>query len=186
MELIGLYLVACTLLVGAGVAKLLRPGDTARAISATVPLNAVSASRLVRIGALSETVLGIGALLAPRSVTAWLVALSFALFAGFVAYARVHGGPVASCGCFGTPDTPATWTHVVVNTVLACSTAAVAAAGPSGTLLRILGQQPAHGMPLVVVSALCAWLSYLAISLLAQLEAARRLTAVSFERDGAA
>ncbi len=35
MELIGLYLVAAGLLVGAGVAKAIRPGDTARALGSS-------------------------------------------------------------------------------------------------------------------------------------------------------
>ncbi len=35
-----------------------------------------------------------------------------------VAYARSRGGALASCGCFGTPDTPATLLHVVVDLVV--------------------------------------------------------------------
>ena len=48
-----------------------------------------------------------------------LVAGSFAGFAVVVAFARHRGGAIASCGCFGTPDTPATLVHVAVNTGLA-------------------------------------------------------------------
>jgi hypothetical protein len=182
VELIGLYLVGCALLVAAGVAKLVRPDDTARAFSAVIPIGLVRSRLVVRVGSLAEAVLGMTAFVAPRSLTGWLVALSFAAFAVFVAIARAQGGAIASCGCFGTPDTPATLVHVVINAVLACAAAAVALSRPTGTLAGILAAQPAHGIPLLAASALCAWLTYVAISLLAQLDAARRLTAVSFDR----
>ncbi len=75
---------------------------------------------------MAEAVLGITALVLPRPWWAGLVALSYVVFAGFVAYARSTGGAIASCGCFGTPDTPATLVHVVIDGVLALSAAAVA------------------------------------------------------------
>ena len=86
---------------------------------------------------------------------------------------------MASCGCFGTPDTPATMLHVLVDLGLAAAAGCVAAAQPSGSMVSILAAQPLDGVPLVAVSALAAWLTYLVISALAGLQAARRLTAVS-------
>ena len=78
MELIGLYLVAAGLLVVAGVAKALRPDDTARALAALarprrrdghlVPLRV--ARGVVRTGALAEAALGIAALVLPRPLAA--------------------------------------------------------------------------------------------------------------------
>jgi hypothetical protein len=70
--------------------------------------------------------------------------------------------------------------HVVVNLALAGAAATVALAGASGTIASVLSQQPLHGLPLVAVSALGAWLTYLALSGLARVQAARRLTAISF------
>jgi hypothetical protein len=100
-----------------------------------------------------------------------------------VAYARSTGGAIASCGCFGTPDTPATLVHVAINAVLALSAAAVAAYAPSsGTVVAILSHQPAEGVPLVVAGALGAWLIYLAVSVMAALQAARSLAGVTFDR----
>jgi hypothetical protein len=186
MELIGLYLVGCALLVAAGTAKAIHPDDTARALAAVVPLGLRAMRRLVRAGAVAEAALGVTALVLPRSWTAGLVALSFAAFAVFVAYARSSGGVIASCGCFGTPDTPATRVHVAVNGALAAAAAVVAWSAPSGTLVSILSRQPLHGVPLVAVSALCAWLVYLAVSVLAALQAARSLTGVTFRRDATA
>ena len=181
MELIGLYLVACVLLVVAGTAKAIRPADTARAFSAVVPLPPGVIRIAIRIGAVAEAALGAVALLYPRTVSAGLVALSYAVFALVVAYARSRGGAVASCGCFGTPDTPATMLHVIVNLALAAAAGAVAvaAAQPAGSMVSILSAQPLDGAPLVLVSAMAAWLTYLVISVLAALSAARRLTAVS-------
>ena len=179
MELIGLYLVACVLLVVAGTAKAIRPADTARAFSAVVSLPPGVIRIAIRIGAVAEAALGAVALLYPRTVSAGLVALSYAVFALVVAYARSRGGAVASCGCFGTPDTPATMLHVIVNVALAAAAGAVAAAQPTGSMVSILSAQPLDGAPLVLVSALAAWLTYLVISVLAALSAARRLTAVS-------
>jgi hypothetical protein len=180
LELIGLYLVGCALLVLAGAAKTARPDDTARALSAVLPLSLVRTRRLVRAGATAETALGVVALAYPRTLTAAFVALSYGAFAAFVLLARAKGGPIASCGCFGTPDTPATLLHAVINLGLAGAAIAVAVAGPSGTIVSILSTQPAHGLPLVLVSALCVWLTFLAISVLGALQAARRRVGINF------
>jgi hypothetical protein len=184
MELIGLYVVACGLLVVAGVSKAFHPDETARAFAAVVPAPVPgrpgTLRAVIRLGSVGEAVLGVVALLYPRTASAGAVALSYAAFALAVGYARSKGGAVASCGCFGTPDTPATVVHVIVNVGLAVSAAVVAAVAPAGSLLSILSRQPLDGAPLMAVSALAAWLTYLAVSALAQLEAARRLTSISF------
>jgi len=183
MELIGLYLVACALLVAAGTAKAVRPTDTARALATFVPQPLARIRAVVRFGSVAEATLGCIAILFPRAVPAGLVALSFAGFAVVIAVARQEGGAISSCGCFGTPDTPATMLHVVVNIGLAVAAASVAVAGPTGSILSILARQPGHGLPLIVASAVCAWLTYLAISALAGLQAVRRLTGVEFRSD---
>lgn len=182
MELIGLYLIACSLLVVAGVAKAIRPSDTARALSGVLPIGLRPMTVMVRVGSGAEAALGAVALVRPGPASAGLVALSYAAFSVFVAYARSRGGTIASCGCFGTPDTPATVVHAVINVVLALSAAAVAWAAASGSTASVLSRQPLHGWPLVAVSAVGAWLVALTISRLAVLQAARRLTAVSFDR----
>jgi hypothetical protein len=185
VELIGPYLVACFLLVAAGAVKVARPDGTARAL-AGLPANRLPVrwvARLVRVGAALELALGLAALALPRPPLAWLVAASYAAFAATVAYVRSTGGALASCGCFGTPDTPATGLHLVVDLVLCASAAMVALAHPAGSLPAVLAHQPAGGAPLLAASAMAAWLAYLAVSRLADLQAARALTAISFERD---
>jgi hypothetical protein len=180
VQLIGPYLVACALLVVAGVAKAIRPDDTARALAVVVPVTAQHLRLIIRGGSTIEAALGMVALLVPRTVTAGLVAVSYLVFAGAVAYARSKGGAIASCGCFGTPDTPATMLHVVINGGLAASAAVVALAGPTGSIASVLSAQPLHGIPLVAASALCGWLAFLAITAMARLDAARRLLGISF------
>ncbi len=183
MELIGLYLAGCALLVVAGTAKALRPGDTTRALATLVPVPERVLGRVVRAGAVTEAALGIFALAFPRPLPAAGVALSFAVFAVFVTWARSVGGAIASCGCFGTPDTPATGLHVLINVVLCVSAVSVAAGAPTGSIVSFLGHEPFHGIPLVMASAIAAWLAFLTIAVAARLQAARRLTAVSFRDD---
>ena len=179
MELIGPYLAACALLVVAGVGKALWPGDTARSVVATVPLPLALVAPLVRIGAAAEAVVGIAGLVRPGPWTSGLVALSYLGFAVFVAAVLRSHGPLASCGCFGTPDTPATRTHVVLDLALAAAAAAVAAGVPPRWLPALLADQPWHGVPLLLASALVAWLAVLVLARLAELGAARRLLGIT-------
>lgn len=179
MELTGPYLAACLLLVAAGTAKAVRPADTARAVAATVPFRLALVGPVVRVVAAAEALVGIAGLVRPAPWPAALVAASYLGFAVFVAAARARGGPLASCGCFGTPDTPATRLHVVVDLALAGSAATVAASVPAGWLPSLLALQPWHGAPLVAVSLLAASLAYLALGPLAGLGAARRLLGIT-------
>jgi hypothetical protein len=177
VELIGLYLVAAGLLCVAGVAKAARPDDTARAVAALVPGRTPlpMVRWVVRLGALAEAALGVVAVLFPRPAIAVLVALSYGGFFSFVAYARWRGGPLATCGCFGRPDTPPTALHLLIDLVLAAA-AVVIAAGARGdtTLGSQLAHQPGGGLPLLFVSAVGLWLTALALSSLAALTGARR------------
>jgi hypothetical protein len=178
MALIGLYLIAAGMLCVAGIAKALRPDDTARAMAALVPGRAPLdlVRSVVRVGALAEAALGAVAIAFPRPVTAALVALSYLAFSGVVAYARRRGGPLATCGCFGRPDTPPTALHLVIDLALAAAAATVAVGTPSENTLGLeLAHQPWAGFPLLFVSAVGLWLTALALSSLAALTAARRL-----------
>jgi hypothetical protein len=175
MLLIGPYLVACALLVLAGGAKAARPGDTARALAEVVgaPLRLLVIG--VRTGAAAEAALGVVGLVAPLPGPAGAVGASYAAFALYVAHARRRGGRLATCGCFGTPDTPATVLHALVDLALAASAVAVAATS-NGTLLPgLLHRQPWAGVPLVAAVGAATWLTVLALSSFARLHAVRRL-----------
>ncbi|HET9070319.1 MAG TPA: MauE/DoxX family redox-associated membrane protein [Acidimicrobiales bacterium] len=164
MALFGLYLAAAALLVGAGAAKARRPGDTARAIAAALPrLPAPRAARVVRVAAAGEAALGAAALAWPARPLAASVALSYLGFTAFVLVARARGGPLATCGCFGRPDTPPTVAHALVDAAAAAAAAAVAAAAPPGWLPAVLARQAHHGWPLVLAAAVLAWFAYLVL-----------------------
>jgi hypothetical protein len=182
MELIGIFFVGCGLLVLAGVAKAVRPNDTARALILLLPGSSPRVAsfnltrQAVRIGALLEAGVGMCALLFPRTMTAALVAVSYTLFACITAYARTRGGALSTCGCFGRPDTPSTGLHVVLNVVFVSTAVALAMQPPHYTaLVSLLENQPWDGVPLLLASGVGVWLAYLALSPLAALEAAHRL-----------
>lgn len=182
MELIGIFFIACGLLVLAGLAKTIHPDDTARALVLLLPGRSSRVPSLnvtrqaVRIGAITEAALGTCALLFPRPLTATLVSVSYALFVGVVVFARRHGGSLSTCGCFGRPDTPATTLHVLLNVVFVAAAVAMALRPSHFTALAsLLEHQPWDGVPLLLASGVGVWLAYLAMSPLASLEAARRL-----------
>ena len=181
MELIGPYLIGAGLLVVAGVAKTLQPADTARAMATLLARPGHSAppgpwvQAVVRAGALMEVAIGLVALAVPRTATAVLVALSYGVFTGVVAVARWRGGSLSSCGCFGRPDVPATVLHLLLNLAFAATALAVSLHAPQGgTVLAVLTHQPMAGLPLLFVSAVGLYLSYLALSPLAAVAAVRR------------
>lgn len=177
MSLLGPYLAGCILLVVAGVAKALRPGDTARALAAVRrrPLPLAPVTVAVRVGAACEAALGALAVAWPHPVAAGAVAGSYVAFAVFVAVARARGGVLATCGCFGAADTPPTVLHLLLDLLLGASAVAVAAGAPSGALPAVLAHQPLHGVPLLAGAALGAYLVAAAMSALARLQGVRLL-----------
>jgi uncharacterized membrane protein YphA (DoxX/SURF4 family) len=120
--------VAALLLVGSGGAKLFDPDPTAGAMAA-------AGLRLGRAGAyvvgLIEIVAGL-AFLVFGGPAGWLLALVYAAFALFVAYALNRHLAIQSCGCFGRVDTPPTVLHVAFNLVAAAAGAWVAASDGPG------------------------------------------------------
>ena len=167
--LAGPYLAAAALLVAAGGRKLIDPLPLVRAVRSAGLPGSASAVRLV---AGAEVVLGLAAVLVGSRATAVLVALSYAAFTAFVVLARVRGGVLASCGCFGKADTPPTASHAVVTAALALVAGGVALR-PLGTLPEVLGAGPAAGVPLVLATAAVASTAYLVLALLPALRTAR-------------
>ena len=118
VELIGLYLVGCALLVCAGVMKAGRPDDTARALVPLVPgrvgsrLHFRQMRTIVRVAPWSKP--GSGLPLSPAPAGAWPGSWPPPISSSPVWWRSLgrRGGALASCGCFGTPDTPATLLHV--------------------------------------------------------------------------
>lgn len=185
--LLGPYLAACVLLCAAGLAKLRRPDDTARALVLALhgsdggdePLGSARRRRLataVRLGAGAEAALGLAALLRPNAAAAGAVALSYASFAAFVELARWRGGPLATCGCFGAPDTAPTGLHAALDLFLAVAAATVADHG-AGSWPALLWHHPLGGLSLLGAALVLAWLSWALLGPYGKLAAARQALA---------
>jgi hypothetical protein len=158
--LAGPFLAAGGLLVAGGLPKLRDPLPLVLALrSARLP----AAAPFVRGLAAAEVALGVGAVVAPGRVTAALVAVAYLLFTAFVALARHRGGVLASCGCFGRPDTPATGAHLALTAALAATAAAVALSPPA---TGWTGQAPAPTALLLGFAVLLAALAYLVLAVL--------------------
>jgi hypothetical protein len=151
------FLAASLVLIGAGLAKLHHPDDTARALHiAGLP----SHRRLVRLGAAAEVGIGVAALARPGPATGSLVALAYAAFTGFVAVALVKKWPLASCGCFGRPDARPGPRHLLLD-IGAAGAAVRWSVRTPGALLPVVDRSPWHGGPLILVTVVVAGLAYL-------------------------
>jgi hypothetical protein len=150
------YLAGGLLLVAAGGAKTLEPLSLVRALRAAgLRVRAPLLSRWVRVAAAAEALLGAFAVLHPTRLAALGVAVSYAGFTAFVVRALRSGSPLASCGCFGKTDTPPTPGHAIVTVVIALASTLVAtgSAAPLDT-------------PLLVVSAVLAYVGYVSLAVL--------------------
>jgi hypothetical protein len=173
--LAGPFAIAAALLAIGGASKVVRPRDTAQALTAVgVPLpRFVSARLLVRLGGVAEVVIGGGALLTGGDVFASLVAVSYLAFTGFVVAALRSGKPISSCGCFGKVDTPPSPVHVGLD--LAFAGVAVAAAIVGDVALPdVLADQPLLGLPFLFLLVIGCSLVFLAFSALPKTMAAVR------------
>ena len=161
----GPFAIAALLLVLAGAPKVVRPGDAVNALRAVgIPAPAI----FVRILAVAEVAIGVDALVRGNRPSAVFVAVSYLAFAAFVVVALRRSTPIASCGCFGRADTPPTWIHVAINAA-AAAFAVVVAIDPGAGLPDVLPDQPAAGIPFVVLVVCGTLFAYLAMSSLPRL-----------------
>lgn len=172
--LTGPVLVAAVLLAAAAPAKWRRPQATVDALRAAGLPAARPAVRLLAVG---EVLLAAAVLLVPSRPVLLLLALAYLGFAGFVLLALRSGTAVASCGCFGRPDTPPTVVHLVV--VLALAGAAATAVGTGSASLGEVLTSAWSGLPLLAAVGVASWLAWAALSLLPQLLAAGRAPAAT-------
>ncbi|MEI6701176.1 MAG: MauE/DoxX family redox-associated membrane protein [Actinomycetota bacterium] len=126
--------VASLLLVGAGVAKVVRPDP---AVASMRSLGLPSSQALVRVGAGCEALLGSWSIATGSSWAVTLVTISYLAFAIFLAFAR-RSPDVASCGCFGQDGSPPTIRQIAVDLVVAvgCGIALLAESPPLRVLLH--------------------------------------------------
>lgn len=173
--LIGPFQVAALLLAAGGLAKSLRPDDTARALRAFgVPARPI----VVRAGGALELLAGVWAITTGARAAALVVALSYAAFAAFVWSAERRDLPIASCGCFGKADTAPSRVHVVLDLAACAVAAGVAIVGGTG-LGDVLAAQPLAGVPYTALVLIGAWLAFVALT---RLPAVLHATAASRSR----
>jgi hypothetical protein len=142
----GLFLAAAGLLVLAGLQKAADPQPLVRALR-SVGLGVPSLA--VRGFAAAEVVIGVASVVTGNG---WAVAASYLVFTGFVIVAKLRGGVLSSCGCFGKQDVPPTWLHAGV-------TAGLAAGAVGGTAAAV-------NLAVLAAAVAVAATAYLAMALL--------------------
>lgn len=156
----GWFFVCAALLVASGGAKLGDPAPTRGALAAAgLPSGAAVARALGGW----EVVTGALALAEGGRVGGVAVALTYAGFAAFVAFALLRRLPLQSCGCFGRADTPPGPAHLAVNLMAAGAGAWVAATG-SGGILEAAGGRASTGVLYLVFVALAVFALYLLLA----------------------
>jgi hypothetical protein len=147
--------VAAGLLIAAGVAKVLRPLPTARAMyAAGLP----GRSAVVRGIGLAEIGVGTWFLLTPSGAAGAALAIMYLAFTSFIAFLLIARPGATSCGCAGASDVPPSLIHLGLNT-LAAAAAAAAALDPPAGLVKTLGALDIASVPFVLglltAAALC-------------------------------
>jgi hypothetical protein len=152
------FLVACSLLVLAGAAKLLRPAGARSALGAAgVPVP----STLVRMLGILEAAVGGWGACDPSAYSGAVVAVTYAGFCWFLVTARQRGADLHDCGCLGGAQTRPGALHLGLN-VIACVVAALVAAAPSHGLPWILTRSPLVSCTLIVGTAGAVFAAYVA------------------------
>jgi uncharacterized membrane protein YphA (DoxX/SURF4 family) len=158
----GPFLAISALLVVAGSMKIYRPKFTVGALrAAQLPANSV----LVRALGAGEVAVGIGGIVNGAAPWAVAVAVFYIGFAGFVVHALRSGTPISSCGCFGSPDTPPSVGHVVLNSTATVVALAVAMA-PIGPWVGLTGTDGGTAFAFLLFSVATVYLLYAIVDVL--------------------
>lgn len=157
------HAVALVLLL-AGVGKLARPAAAGAALRA---LRLPGTRAAVRALAVAEVVVAVAVLAGAGAPAAAALA---ALHVGFAAAAVALRRRSATCGCFGEA-TPVTGVHLVANG-LAAAVAVAATVDTVPSLASAFADTPAAGVPYVALVAVLAAAHVLALTALADLQAA--------------
>jgi hypothetical protein len=169
-SLVGPFLIAAVVLALAGARKLADPAPTRGALRQMgLPWRGpvVPAMALAEI-ATAATAVVVGSWWSAAALAAWYVG-----FTVFVAVALRRDVPLASCGCLGSPDTPPTVGHLVVDGLFA-ATAIGVTLDPIGAIGEVLGDQPWSGLPLLLWVGVGTYIVYLVLAVLPQTVVATR------------
>ena len=168
--LTGPVLAAAALLALAAPGKLLRPASTANALG---QLGLPRATVLVRLLGIGELAVAAAVWFAPSRPVLALLAAAYAGFAVFVGVALRRGTALSSCGCFGKADTPPTRVHLGVVSAAALL-ALVACVTGSASVVDVVSDGTAYGVPLLAAVGLTCWLAWVALAVLPQVVVAQR------------
>ena len=170
----GPFLSIAALLAVAGAMKVYRPNYTVGALRAAgLPAN----STLVRLLGLAELGVGIAAIWTGSSIWAVATGIFYLGFALFVIYALRSGIPIASCGCFGSPDTPPNVGHVVLD-LTATAVALAVAIDPIGSWVGLPGEELWTGVAFLLFSGASVYLLYAIVNVLPQRSSSARESTV--------
>ena len=156
----------------AGVQKLAWPSSTAAALrSAGLP----SSELLGRLVGVTEIVVAAIALAYGNRLSALLLALTYAAFTAF-SWRLVAGADAASCGCFGQTEAPTTRLHVALNAI-ATAVCVATVVWPTEAVSDVVTHQPFAGLPFLALTGVAAWLWYVMLEVVPDLQAAMALHA---------
>jgi len=169
--MVGLLWAAAGILGSAGLSKLARPAPTVRALqSARIPGVPASTST-VRVAGLAELGVACYVLGWAGSTAAALLGACYLVLTA-VAWRMLRVSPGQDCGCFGGSSEPITRWHLLVDAGgLAIGVAATV--WPQPSVVQQVTDQGAQGVLLVGLSLLLAWLGYLLMTAVPELEILR-------------
>lgn len=168
--LAGPVVVVSALLALAGGLKVVQPDSTAGALRA---MRLPSSLSLVRLLGVVEVVVGVVAAITLSPPVLVLVAALYLTFAAFVTAALGAHTPLQSCGCLGRADAPPSIVHVVVD-LAAAGVALAAAVTETPGLARTVSDQPAAGVPFLLLVAVSTYLCVIVVGVLPQTMRSRR------------
>lgn len=169
LNLEGWFFLSAALLLVSGGAKLADPAPTSGALQGA---GLVSSRGVVYALAVAELATGASSLLLGGTWAGWAMAILYAGFGGFVAFALSRRIPIASCGCFGKVDTPPSVLHLVLNAA-GFAAGTWAAVNHSPSLVSVLVDQPLMGLPYLGLLAAGTYAAYLLLTALPGLLPAR-------------
>ena len=125
----------------------------------------VSSRALVYALALAEMGTGAWSLLLGGTIAGWAMAILYAAFGLFVAFALHRRIPIASCGCFGKVDTPPSPLHLLLNAA-GFGAGLWAALNHTPAIASVLAGQPMAGLPYLGLLAAGTYAAFLLLTAL--------------------
>ena len=96
--------------------------------------------------------IALAAVITPGVLTGSLVAVAYFIFTAFVATALLKRWPLASCGCFGRPDSRPGFWHLLLDAGATAAAVGWAVRAP-GHLGSLFVRSPGLGLVSVVIAA---------------------------------